>query len=561
MEKVWLKSYPQGVNPTIAVRQDTLVDLLNSVCNKYPNKACITWQNISLNYQQTKYYIDKFAKSLTNLGIKKGDRVAVIMPNLLQYPIAVFAILSIGAIVVNINPLYTESEMEYILTNSGAKTAIILNIMAKTLNNLVNNGTLTNVIVTKVADLDSNPLRRGIIELGLKYLKKVNLTYTYKALDFRDMLLTHNGETNPKVNLIADDLAFIQYTGATTGRPKGAMLSHRNIVANLDQIHSWLVPQVGNLDQEVVINALPLYHIFSLTANLFTFFFAGSENVMITNPRDISSVIKVLRKSNFTILNALDTLYNHLLNSKEFMNPKYKYPYFKYSVAGGMPCRESVAQAWFNKTGVTPANCYGLTEASPAVTMSIFKDSFDGSVGRPIPSTELEIRDIQTGAVLDINQTGLIYIRGPQLMRGYWNAPEQTAKAIDAQGWFHTSDLGYIDSQGKLFISGRESDLIIVSGFNVYPAEIESALDQISQIKESAVVGMPDEATGEVVCAFITFKDSTEILTIEQITAKCRANLASYKVPKHIYIVSEIPKTLIGKIDKKALVVQYCKKG
>lgn len=548
MDKIWLKNYPANIPEIINNSKETLNDLFKDACEKYADNKAFTCNDESITYQQTYAYVNNLAASLLRLGVARGDRVAIILPNLLQYPLAIFAILKIGAIVVNVNPLYTTNEIDYLLSDSGAKVVIILDMMAHKLNELYLKHNLEHVVVTKVGDIYPF-IKRTIFNFVIKYIKRVDVSYSYKAHSFRDLICSNSLEI-PAVDITPEDIAFIQYTGATTGKPKGVMLLHRSIVSNLAEVRCWLDAQIKPLSNEVVIDALPLYHIFSLTANLFTFFFYGSENIMVPNPRDVKELLNLLKKNNFTIFSALDTLYNHLLNYPEFVATKF--PSFKYSVAGGMPLRESVAKEWARVTGVVPINCYGLTETSPAVTMNKIGDTFDGSVGYPIPSTEVEIRDKDSGEILGIGQSGVIWIRGPQLMSGYWNNPEQTTLVIDKNGWFNSKDLGYFNEQGKLFLNGRQSEMIIVSGFNVYPAEVECVLDKIPQVRESAVIGIPDNNTGESVVAFIVFKSGQSIKESE-IIYKCRKDIAGYKVPKHIYIADELPKTLIGKIDKVEL--------
>lgn len=578
MDKVWIKHYPKGVPAEIKKSDCTLNDLFNNVCNKYPNNRAVTSHGETITFMQLEQYVNNFASSLVELGNKKGDRIAIILPNVMQYPIAIFAILKIGAVVVNINPLYTEHEIEYILGNSGAKTVIVLNMMANKLNNLYKKEYLEHVIVSKIPDTYSC-FKRYFINFALKYIKRVDISYNYQTINFRDLILdsdnannkitttannsnssNYGGDSNNvskyNIELKASDLAFIQYTGATTGKPKGVMLSHANIVANLDQIYSWITPSMGDLSKQVAIAALPLYHIFSLTANLFAFLLSGSENVMVINPRDTKDIVKILNKTPFTIFSALDTLYSHLLNASEFVNSKF--PYFKYSVAGGMPSRFSVSEEWQKITGVIFTNCYGLTEASPAVTMNEVGSAFDGSVGFPIPSTEIQIRDAITGNELPIGATGVLFIRGPQVTKGYWNNALETSAAFDQEGWFNTKDIGYINEQGKLFLNGRQSDLIIVSGFNVYPVEVEIVLDQIPGIKESAVVGNKNDNTGEIVVAFVVLS-SELIITEQNIIKKCKEKLASYKVPREIHILETLPRTLVGKIDKVLLKANYLK--
>ncbi len=547
MEKLWLDKYPEGVPYTINTQGTTLNNMFDEICNRYPNNRAITCDDETFTFKQIQTYVNNLANSLQQLGIKKGDRVAIVVPNIAQYPISVFAILQIGAIVVNINPLYTDFEIDYLLENSGAKTVIILDMMANKLNNLYAKHKLKNVIVTKVGDLYPF-IKRNIFKFAIKYIKKSNVSYTYNALDFRELVIKNAKPI--KVDVNQEDIAFIQYTGATTGLPKGAVLLHKSVVSNVYQITAWLKPQIPSLNKHVVICALPLYHIFSLTANLFTFFLNGSENIMVPNPRDVKSLVAILKKYPFTVFNALDTLYNHLLNDDEFLNMKF--PYFKYSVAGGMPIREVVAKKWFELTNVMPSNCYGLSEASPAVTMSMANNEFTGSIGYPISSTEVEIRDINTGKKLPPKEIGSLWIRGPQLMREYWNNPKQTADVMDSDGWFNTRDLCYINDDGQLFLTGRQSELIIVSGFNVYPVEVEHAFDDLPGIKEVAVIGVKDDLTGEQVVAYIVVKDGYN-LTEAQVREHCQKKLARYKIPKHIYFEQELPKTLVGKIDKNEL--------
>lgn len=571
-EKIWVKHYPKGVPAEIKKSDCTLNDLFNTICDKYPNNRAISSHGETITFTQLKQYVDNLALSLAALGNKKGDRIAIILPNVMQYPIAIFAILKIGAVVVNINPLYTEHEIEYILDNSGAKTVIVLNMMASKLNNLYKKEYLEHIIVSKIPDAYSC-FKRCFINFALKYIKRVDTSYDYQAINFRELILDSINTNNTIINnsssgsdsnnlskyniqIKASDLAFIQYTGATTGKPKGVMLSHANIVANLDQIYSWITPSIGDLSKQVAIAALPLYHIFSLTANLFAFLLRGSENVMVINPRDTKDMVKILNKTPFTIFSALDTLYSHLLNASEFMNSKF--PYFKYSVAGGMPSRFSVSEEWQRITGVIPTNCYGLTEASPAVTMNEIGSVFDGSVGFPIPSTEIQIRDAITGNELPIGETGVLFIRGPQVTEGYWNNSQETSAVFDQDGWLNTKDMGYINEQGKLFLNGRQSDLIIVSGFNVYPVEVEIVLDHMPGIKESAVVGHKNSSTGEAVVAFVVLS-SESIITEQDIIRKCKEKLASYKVPREIHILDALPRTLVGKIDKVLLKTKYLK--
>jgi long-chain acyl-CoA synthetase len=549
MNKIWLDNYPSGVPADIKPSDETISSRFDKSCDKYPNNKAFTCDSHSISFAQAKKYVENFAASLSEIGIVKGDRVAIMLPNSIQYPIALFAILKLGAIVVNINPLFTPNEIEYLLNNSGAKTVIVMDMMASKLDGLISKNNLKNIIVTKLPDF--YPLaKRCLFNFVIKYVKKINVNYGYNALNFRK-LVNNDKQFIAKNDFTADDIAFIQYTGATTGKPKGAVLLHKNIIANINQVHFWLTAQAEFKDNEIVISALPLYHIFSLTANLFTGFFIGGENVMITNPRDTDSMLKTLKNSNFSVFSALNTLFTHLLANKEFTNTKFSN--YKYGIAGGMSAQESVLTKWREVTGVNIMNCYGLTETSPALTMNLLDDKpFDGSVGFPISSTEIEIRDINTLQPLPINEVGLVFARGPQVMKEYWNNPEQTKLNIDENGWFNTKDLGYLSDKGKLFLSGRQSEMVIVSGFNVYPAEVEANLNSIYEISASTVIGIPNELTGEAVIAFIVFKQGLS-LTNEEIIKKCKNVMAGYKVPKQIHILDDLPKTLIGKIDKVAL--------
>jgi long-chain acyl-CoA synthetase len=555
MEKIWLKHYPPGVASEIHLTGETLVSMADAAFIKYPNSMAFKCHGVSKTFAEISVYVETLAASLAEVGIKRGDRVAIIMPNIIQYPISVFAILKLGAIVVNINPLYTPSEIEFVLQNSGAKVAIVLDVMAAKLDSLYAKKLLKEVIVTKIGD--TYPYwKRMLFNFIIKYVKRVNVGYAYTAHNFRKLIYADK-KLHVQPEVVDTDTAFIQYTGATTGKPKGAILTHRNIIANILQVHTWIEPQVnGGFEKKILIGALPLYHIFSLTANLLAFFSSGCGNVLVPNPRNVDELIGVLKNNKFFIFNALDTLYNLLLNSPDFVAAKF--PSFKYSVAGGMPAHASVAKKWFEVTGVYPSNCYGMTEASPAVTLNLFDNTFDGSVGFPIPSTELEIRGLKTSEVLPQGEIGLIYIRGPQVMSGYWNNPVASKDAFDENGWFNTKDVGYLNEHGKLFLTGRQSEMIIVSGFNVYPAEVEEVLHEFTQIKEAAVIGVDDEESGEAVVAYIVLKPNQQIDELE-IRKRCKEKLTGYKLPRNIIIVDELPKTLVGKIDKAALIKQYAK--
>ncbi len=553
MEKIWLKNYKPGIPAEITEDDSTLVDMFEYACKSYATNRAVTCHNVTLSFAQLRGRVLKIAQGLADLGVSHGDRVAIILPNSIQYPLTVFAVLALGSIVVNINPLYTPNEIEYVIKDSEPKIIVTLDMFADKLNGLQNRYGVEHIVYSKIAD--PYPwFKRTVIGLVLRFIAGVNPKLKYKPKRWFD-LFNNPQELTSYPEVSHDDIAFIQYTGATTGRPKGAMLLHRNIVANIKQVFAVIEPQVANIDQQVVISALPLYHIFSLTANLFTFFFHGSENVMIPNAKNIKDLVKTMNRTPFTIFNSLDTLYNKLLDYKPFTSVKHQY--YRYGICGGMATRQSVADAWYKHTGLYPTNCYGLTETSPCVSMSYFDDPFSGAVGYPVPSTEIDIRDVETGQKsLNVGENGLIYIRGPQLMKGYWRNSEQTQKALTSDGWFCSGDIGYINDKGQLVISGRQTEMIIVSGFNVYPAEIERVIDELPEVKEVAVVGYPDPDTSEAVHAFIVF-DGEHLLSQEEIIRYCRKSLTKYKMPKTITVVKELPKTLVGKIDKKAIVATY----
>ncbi len=557
MEKIWLKNYKPEIPAEIKLDDTTLVDLFNQACKQYATNRAVSCHKVALSFSEVKERSLRMAQALIDIGVNKGDRVALILPNCLQYPLTVFAVLLAGATVVNINPLYTPNEIEYVLKNSEPTVVVTLDMFSEKLNGFYNQFGIKHIISTKIAD-PYPTVKRSIINLLLRYVAKVNPKLVYQPLSWRTLMEKSSVLASP-IAVTADDIAFIQYTGATTGHPKGAMLLHRNIASNIKQIFSLLDVQVDDMSKQVVISALPMYHIFSLTANFFTFFFHGSENVMVPNAKNIKDLVKTMNSTPFTVFNSLDTLYHKLLEYKPFINAKH--PHFKYGICGGMAIRQSVAEHWYQHTGLVPTNCYGLTETSPCVSMNDLGSPFNGSVGYPVPSTEIDIRDITTATQsLAQGEIGVIMVRGPQVMAGYWRNPEQTKLTLSADGWLRTGDIGYVNPDGLLFISGRETEMVIVSGFNVYPAEVEMIIDQLPEIAEVAVVGYPDEESGEAVHAYIVL-NAEHTLSVEQILLHCRKNLTRYKVPHFLTIVEELPKTLVGKIDKKALVAQYLTKN
>lgn len=544
-----------GLPPTLGEIDKTLVDMFETACQQYANKLAITCHGDSLTFAEVYKKVVNLAKHFKKIGVGFGDKVLIMLPNSIQYPIALFAVLYVGATVVNCNPLYTESEIEYLINNSQVSTVIVLDLFANKLNEILDNTAVKQVIVTNIADFYST-FKKVCINFVLKFIKKTKVDAKFKYIKFSKLLTDLNHEEDPKYRELAiSDCAFIQYTGATTGKPKGAILSHRNVVYNIHQVFSFTENQiVGCLSKQVVINALPLYHIFSLMSNLLVFFCRGSHNIMITNPHDTKSMVKVMVDSKFTVFNALDTLYYKLLSSTSFMSNEY--PNFGYSICGGMISRPSVICRWKEKTGVTPTNCYGLTESSPVVSMNTFSDEFNGSVGTPLVDTEVRLYDIENNQIInEENVSGSIFIKGPQVIKEYYNNAEATKLAFNKDGFLKTGDIGkFID--GNLYIQSREIDMIIVSGFNVYPAEVEDVIASSNLVKEVAVVGSLSNVTGEQVNAFVVLADSNtgSVEIIEQtIKDYCRTRLAKYKNPRKIIIIDSLPKTLIGKPDKKIL--------
>lgn len=549
-QKPWLNNYLAGIPAEITINEDTLIDMFLKAATDYPDNKAVTCMGKTLTFTELKNKAEAVAQSLLIMGVKKGDRIAIILPNSIQYPVIILATLYLGAVIVNINPLYTPSEIEFVINDSTPSVVFCLDILADKLAD-IEIKSVRNVITTNIADPLSG-FKRSAIKFVQKYVQKKLKPLNYQSTDFRELYFSQFQISAP-IKINADDLAIIQYTGATTGRPKGAMLSHKNIGSNVRQVWAFIDPQMQDLDKDIVMCVLPLYHIFSLNANLLSFLFRGAENVMIPNPKDIKSLVKTMNQTPFTIFNSLDTLYNKLLQTPEFTEAKH--PSYKHGICGGMTTRHSVAAKWEQVTGITPANCYGLSESSPCATMSYFKDPYTGSAGTPIPSTEIEIRhQVNLYEELPIGENGVIFIRGPQVMQGYWNNPEQTAKVLDKDGWLNTGDIGYIDERGYLFITNRMTEMILVSGFNVYPAEIERVISELLDVNEVSVLGHKDEnSSSEKIHAFVVPQANSHITT-KLIKDYCQKHLTRYKIPNYIHIIESMPKTEVGKTDKKALV-------
>ncbi|MCF8179412.1 MAG: long-chain-fatty-acid--CoA ligase [Sulfuritalea sp.] len=549
MEKIWLTSYQANVPAEIDLNEfRSIGDLFDKSVKKYgPRKAYINMDK-AITYTELDRLSATFgAYCQSVLKLQKGARIALMMPNLLQYPICLYGALRAGYTVVNCNPLYTERELEHQLKDSGAEAIVIVENFAHVLDKVIARTPVKHVLVTQLGDMLDFP-KRMIVNLVVKHVKKMVPAWNLpNAIELRDALIEGGRHPLKTVDIGHDDLAFLQYTGGTTGVSKGAMLTHRNIIANLLQAHAWIKSSLR--DDEIIVTALPLYHIFALTANCLTFFKIGATNLLITNPRDIPGFIKEIGKYPFSTITGVNTLFNAMINNPEFA--KIDLSKLHLTLGGGMAVQRAVAERWKQITGVTLIEAYGLTETSPAATMNpLDMPEYNGCIGLPISSTEVTIRD-DAGKDLPLGEPGELCIRGPQVMKGYWNRPEETAKVIMDDGFLRTGDVAVMDSKGYVKIVDRKKDMILVSGFNVYPNEIEDVLAMHPGVLESAAVGVPDEKTGEAVKIFVVKKDPN--LTEASIIEHCRNQLTGYKVPRQIVFRTELPKTNVGKILRREL--------
>ncbi len=550
MERIWLKSYPQGVPADVSLDPNTsAVDLFDSATKEFASKTAYISMGASLSYAELDRLSAQFAGYLQSIGVGKGDRVALMMPNLLQYPIALFGTLRAGAVVVNCNPLYTPRELEHQLKDSGTTAIVILENFAHTLEKVIGQTAVRHVVVTSIGEMLSS-VKGAIVNLVVRKVKKlVPAWHLPQAITFKEALAKAGNKPYQRPALAASDIAFLQYTGGTTGVSKGAILTHGNIVANVMQAQAWIDPVIRR-GEEFIVTALPLYHIFALTANCLTFMRIGATNLLIANPRDLPNFIKEWRKYPVTVFTGVNTLFNALLNNEEFR--KLDFSSLRLTLGGGMAVQKAVADRWHAVTSTTLTQAYGLTETSPAATINplIEGNGFNGAIGLPIPSTEVSIRD-DSGQELAVGETGEICIRGPQVTQGYWQRPDETEKVFFADGFLKTGDMGYVDAQGYVYLVDRKKDMILVSGFNVYPNEVEDVIALHPDVVEVAAIGVPDEQSGEVVKAFVV--RSNESLTAEDIIKHCKENLVNYKCPKQIEFRKELPKTNVGKILRRAL--------
>lgn len=552
MDKPWLATYPEGiahtVDPTVCTDVASLMD--DTFARRGADIALIHMGN-KLTFAQVDEYANAFAGYLRNvIGLNKGDRMAVMMPNCSQYPIAVLGALRAGIVVVNTNPLYTPHELKHQLKDSGARAILIMDLFASTLQEVVAEHPVEHVILTSLGDMMPMP-KRILVNTVVRFIKKMVPKYVLSnTARFRDALKT-GGAANPVREQVGhDDIAFLQYTGGTTGVAKGAMLTHGNMVANVLQSEAWLATSgISGDNDDCVVTALPLYHIFALTANFLTFTRLGVRTLLITNPRDMPGFIKELKSNRFTVFTGVNTLFNGLLNTPGFDG--LPFDDFKVALGGGMAVQRAVAERWQQVTGKPLLEAYGLTETSPAASINPLNiEGYNGSIGLPIPSTEMCVRD-EAGQDLAIGETGELCVRGPQVMKGYWQRPEETAKVLDADGWLRTGDIARMDERGFVYIVDRLKDMVLVSGFNVYPNEIEDVAVSHDKILEVGVIGVPDERSGEAVKLIAVRTDDT--LTEQDLIAHCKESLTSYKIPRHVQFVDELPKTNVGKILRREL--------
>jgi long-chain acyl-CoA synthetase len=549
-ERPWLEQYPDGIPSQIDVDEfPSVVAVLQNAIDNYRDRPAFANMGKSLTYGEIDTLSAQFAAYLLGeLGLKRGDRVAIMMPNCLQYPIATFGVLRAGLTVVNTNPMYTARELKHQLVDSGASAILVLDNFGATVQQVLADTAVKQVITTGLGDMLGFP-KGPIVNFVLRHIKKMVPDYDIPgAVRFRDTLDLGRRHPLPQVEARPDDIAFLQYTGGTTGVAKGAMLTHRNLVANMQQAAAWVGANVKP-GEEVIITALPLYHIFALTANGLVFMKFGGLNHMITNPRDMPGFVKELKRTPFTAITGVNTLFNGLLNTPGF--DEVDFSRLHLTLGGGMAVQRSVAERWKKATGCTLVEAYGLTETSPAACINpLDLSEYNGSIGLPIPSTDACVKD-EDGAMLPVGEVGELCIKGPQVMKGYWQRPQETAEVIDADGWLHTGDMAKMDEEGFFYIVDRKKDMILVSGFNVYPNEIEDVIAMMPGVLEVAAVGVPDEKSGEAVKVVIVKKDPA--LTAEQVLQHARANLTGYKRPHYVEFRKELPKTNVGKILRREL--------
>ena len=553
-ERVWLSSYPEGVPAEIDASQyDSLVSLMEESFSKYADRTAYSFMGQNIGYQETDTKSQALAAYFQSLGLEKGDRVAVMMPNVPQYPVAVAAILRAGLVVVNVNPLYTPRELEHQLKDSGAKAIVIIENFAITLQKCIQQTQVKHVVLCAMGDMLSIP-KGAVVNFVVRHVKKmVPDFFLSRAVKFNQALRRGQKVRFVRPEVRSDDIALLQYTGGTTGVSKGAVLLHRNVIANLLQSEAWNDPVMKRVpanEQPTSVCALPLYHIFAFTVNMMLGLRTGGKNILIPNPRDLPAVLKELSKQTFHSFPAVNTLFNGLANHPDF--DKVNWKNLKVSVGGGMAVTSAVAALWLQKTGCPICEGYGLSETSPSASCNpTTSTQFTGTIGVPLPSTFMKLLDDEGNEVTELGQPGEIAIKGPQVMAGYWQRPDETARCMTSDGYFKSGDIGIRDANGFFKIVDRKKDMILVSGFNVYPNDVEETVSLCPGVMECAAVGVPDEKTGEAVKLVIVKKDPA--LTESDVREFCRANMTGYKQPKVIEFKTELPKTAVGKILRREL--------
>ena len=550
MKRIWLPRYPPGIPFDVDVgAYRSIGALFETSAVKFGPRAAFVNMGTAISYSETERMARCFAAYLQGvLKLPRGARVALMMPNVLQYPIAMLGALRAGCTVVNCNPLYTPRELKRLLQDSGAEVVVVMENFASVVEQVVAATNVERIVVTGLGDMLAFP-RSLAVNFIVKHIKKLVPAWRLpQAISFKTALRLGAHTPFERVDVGPDELAFLQYTGGTTGAPKGAMLTHGNIVANVEQAHAWLQPVLEE-GREVVITALPLYHIFALTANCLTFLRTGATNVLITNPRDIKGFVKELAGHRFSVITGVNTLFNALLNNRDFA--KLDFSSLRVSLGGGMAVQKAVAEKWKQTTGKALIEAYGLSEASPGVTMNpLDLADYNGSIGLPIPSTEIAIRD-DDGRDLGVGEVGELCVRGPQVMKGYWKDPAETAKVMMADGFLRTGDLAIVDEAGFVRIVDRKKDIIIVSGFKVYPLEVEEVAAMCPGVLEAGVFGVSDAESGHAVKVAVVRKDPA--LTAQDLIAHCRRHLTGYKVPRYVEFRDELPKSPVGKVLRRAL--------
>ncbi len=550
MEKIWLKQYTEGVPHELDLDPaESLLDLFGSACRRFPDRIAYSNLGASLTYAELDDLTKRFAAWLQTEGrLSRGDRIAIMMPNLLQYPVALFGALRAGLVIVNVNPLYTPRELEYQLIDSGARAIVIASTSAATLADVIGETAVDRVIVTDIGDLLPFP-RRQIVNFAVRYIKRrVPAWRIAGAVGFRQVL-----ETAPdgfsEERMTGADLAVLQYTGGTTGRAKGAMLHHRNLVANVRQLNAWFAAGIEE-GRELIVTALPLYHVYALMCNCLCYLSHGGHNLLITDPRDTAAFVREMKKYPFTAITGVNTLYQSLVNYPDFAGVDFSH--LKIVSAGGMAVLDDTARQWFDVTGMVITEGYGLSETSPVITSNpMGLTEFRGSIGLPLPSTDVSLRD-ESGSEMPIGEAGELCVRGPQVMSGYWNNREATAAVMTDDGFFRTGDIAVVDEQGYFRIVDRKKDMIIVSGFNVYPNEVENVVTMHPDVHEAACIGVRDERGREVVKIFVVLRPGA-VVDVDTIRAFCRERLAAYKVPKLVEFRATLPKSAVGKILRREL--------